>query len=78
MGLGLAGCCEVCDERDPHWTVTRIGDVVTSWACDGHLGQVCGRLQRDHEVTELVVKDYRKACEWAAIRRALNRLADGG
>jgi len=77
VGLGLCNCCEVCDERDPHWVVTRIGDVVVSWACDGHLGQVCGGLQRDHEVTKLDVQDFRKACEWAGITRTLNKIAGG-
>jgi hypothetical protein len=39
----------------------RRGDVVVSWACDDHLVIVCERLQRDFEVTELIVRDSRKA-----------------
>jgi hypothetical protein len=40
---------------------------VISWACDTHLAEVCERLQRDREVTELVVRDARKARQQAAI-----------
>ena len=71
-GHGYACCCEVCDVTDPHWTIMRRGDVVTSWACDDHLAVVCGRLQRDFEVTELIVRDSRKARERAAAARAGN------
>lgn len=60
-----AYCCEVCDNADPHWHLMRRGDVVVSWACDSHLSEVCERLQRDHEVTTLLVTDYRKAREQA-------------
>lgn len=74
--MSLNGCCEVCDERDPHWVVVRVGDVVVTWACDGHIAQIMAGLQRDHEVTELSVRDARKAREWAGISRALNRIAD--
>jgi len=70
--------CEVCDAADPHWTIMRTGDVVTSWACDEHLAAVCERLQRDSEVTELTVRDSRKAREWAAISQALNKIAGNG
>ena len=62
-GHGYAYCCEVCDGTNPHWTIMRRGDVVTSWACDDHLAAVCERLQRDFEVTELIVRDSRKARE---------------
>lgn len=64
--MSLAYCCEVCDTTDPHWTMMRRGDVVVSWACDSHLATVCERLQRDFEVTELIVTDRRKAREQAA------------
>jgi hypothetical protein len=57
----LACCCEVCDADDPRWHIMRRGDVVVSWACDSHLAGVCEGLQRDHEVTELIVTDSRKA-----------------
>lgn len=71
MGHGYADHCEVCDGADPNWVIVRIGDVVMSWACDPHLAQVCDRLQRDFEVTELRVTNARKAQEWASIRRTL-------
>ncbi len=73
--MSLYLCCEVCDTTGPHWTITRTGDVVTTWACDAHLAVVCERLQRDFEVTELTVRDSRKAREWAAIGRALDKIA---
>jgi hypothetical protein len=73
--MSRAYCCEACDDADPRWNLTRRGDVVTSWACDAHLATVAGRLQRDHEVTKLVVTDARKAREWAGIGRALNEIA---
>lgn len=71
--MSLAYCCEVCDAADPHWTIMRRGDVVVSWACNSHLATVCERLQRVFEVTELIVRDSRKAREWAA--RADSRIA---
>jgi hypothetical protein len=73
--MSLAYCCEVCDDADPRWNLTRRGDVATSWACDAHLATVSDRMQRDHEVTKLVVTDARKAREWAGIGRALNEIA---
>ena len=76
--MSRAYCCEVCDAADPHWVLTRRGDVAVSWACDDDLAQVAARLQRDHEVTELVVSDARKAREWAGISRALGAITDGG
>lgn len=76
--MSVAYCCEVCAAAEPHWNITRIGDVVTTWACDPHLAQVCDRLQRDHEVTELVVVDSRKSREWAGISRLLEQVARDG
>lgn len=73
-GHGYAYCCEVCDGTDPHWMIMRRGDVVTSWACDSHLAAVCERLQRDFEVTELIVRDSRKARERAAAGQIPERL----
>jgi hypothetical protein len=73
--MSLAYCCEVCDATDPHWMVTRTGDVVTTWACDVHLAAGCERLQRDFEVTELTVQHSPKAREWAAIGKSLNQIA---
>jgi hypothetical protein len=72
-----ACCCEVCGGTDPHWNVTRRGDVVTTWACDHHIAHVLTGLQRDFEVTELVVSDARKAREWAGVGRKLEAIADG-
>lgn len=73
--MSRASCCETCDTTDPHWNITRRGDVVTTWACDDHLASACAGLQRDHEVTELIVVDSRKAVEWATIHRSLDRIA---
>ena len=73
--MSLYLCCEVCDAADPAWTIMRTGDVVISWACDDHLAIVCGRLQRDDEVTELTVRHSRKAREWVAIGKALDEIA---
>lgn len=75
--MSRAYACEVCDTLDPHWSVARIGDAVITWACDAHLVVTCERLQRDHEVTGLVIRDARKAREWAGINRALDRIAGG-
>lgn len=70
-----AYCCEICAAADPHWMITRKGDVVTSWACDLHLATVCERLQRDFEVSELVLIHFRKAREWSDIDRTLRGIA---
>lgn len=74
--MSLAYCCGVCDAPDPHWVVERWGDAVVTWACDDCLAEACRQLQRDHEVTKLSVRDYRKACEWAVITRTLNEIAE--
>lgn len=68
--------CHGC-HGDPDWSLLRRGDVVIDWACHAHLAAVCASLQRDHEITELVVKDYRKATEWGSIGRSLNTIAEG-
>jgi hypothetical protein len=75
--VSKCGCCESCDDPDPRWTICRVGDAVTTWACDGHLAGVCAGLQRDPEATELVVRDSRKAREWAGITRSLEAIAKG-
>jgi hypothetical protein len=72
-GHGYAFRCEICDSH-PQWTITRIGDVATSWACDTDLGTVCDRLQRDFEVTELKVIHFAKAMEWIEIGRTLAKM----
>jgi hypothetical protein len=74
--VSRACCCEVCDDPDPRWNLTRRGDVVTTWACDGHLATAAAGLQRDHEVTAIIVCDARKAAEWAGITRTLNKIAE--
>lgn len=53
----------------------RTGDVVTTWARDDHLAVICERLQRGDEITELTVRDSRKAREWAGIGKALDKIA---
>lgn len=69
--------CEVCD-GDPVWTLVRRGDVVTSWACEDDFSAVAQRLQRDWEITELVVTNHVKAAEWAQLGHTLNRIAEAG
>ena len=71
---GLASRCEVCDVH-PLWSIERIGDAVESWACGPHLSSVCMRLQRDHEVTRLVVRLHAKSVEWAQIGAALDEIS---
>lgn len=68
---GPAYHCEICGQREPTWTITRRGDAAVSWACDPHLATVAHRLQRDWEVTELVVRLRPKAIEWAEIGQRL-------
>lgn len=68
--------CEICDEL-PQWTILRRGDVIVSWACPQHLSDVCSRLQRGWEVTELVVTDHYKAVEWAQLGNTLNSIVEG-
>ena len=75
--MGRAYACEVCDTDRPTWTVTRRGDAVVSWACDPHLAEVAHRLQRDWEVTELVVRLAPKVWEWHEIGRTLDDVAKG-
>jgi hypothetical protein len=57
-------CCEVCG-LDPHWEIVRRGDVVVTWACDEHLTAACDGLQREFEVTTLLVEDFRRLREGA-------------
>ncbi|MDT0353962.1 hypothetical protein [Pseudonocardia charpentierae] len=46
------------------WQVTRRGDGAVCWACPQHLAAVCDEMQRDDEVTELVVVLIAKLVEW--------------
>jgi hypothetical protein len=62
--------CEVC-EAEPLWRILRRGDAVVSWACPEHLSQICDRLQRDWELTEVVVTNHAKAVEWSEIAKTL-------
>lgn len=68
--------CEIC-HTEPRWYLIRSGDVVVSWACDQHLSEVCHRLQRDNEITELVVTDYVKRLEWLGVAKSLDGVAAG-
>lgn len=52
--MGGAFRCEVCG-TEPRWRVERIGDAVVTWACILDLAEVCRRLQRDGELTTLMV-----------------------
>lgn len=72
-----AYACEVCGTDRPHWTITRRGDAVVTWSCDAHLAEVAHRLQRDWEVTELVVRSALKLREWHEIGRSLDDVAKG-
>lgn len=56
-----AYCCEECGAADPRWQLERHGDAVVTWACEGDLGTVIDRLQRDREVTRVTVTGFRKA-----------------
>jgi hypothetical protein len=75
--MSLNSACGQCN-GEPGWRITRRGDVVTSWACDAHVATECDRLQRDSEVTELVVVHYGKLVEYVEITRTLRAIAEGG
>lgn len=66
--------CHSCHDT-ADWRITRRGDAVVEWACQEHLAMICTYLQRDHEITELVITDHRKATEWNAIGKALHAIA---
>jgi hypothetical protein len=72
--VSLAFRCEICDGM-PGWRIERQGDAVVSWACDAHLSAVCDRLQRDWEVTRLVVIHQAKLAETAEINTMLRQVA---
>jgi hypothetical protein len=65
----------VCD-GDPTWRISRRVDAVVSWACDEDLYTVCHRLQRDWEVSELVVVSQTKLREWSEVRSSLDAVAE--
>jgi hypothetical protein len=74
--VGAAGCCEVCGVSDPNWRVLRRGDAVVSWGCDDDVYTVLHNLQRDWEITELVVTNALKQREWVSIQGTLDAIAD--
>ncbi len=76
-GKGYAGKCVECD-GDPLWRITRRGDVATTWACEPHFTLVALELQRDHEITELVVIHSPKAREWVEIASSLEAVINEG
>jgi len=51
--------CRVC-ASSPTWTIKRIGDGAWSWSCPDHLSPVCAMMQRDGELTQLIVTLARK------------------
>jgi hypothetical protein len=73
--VSYAFLCEVCD-GPPKWRITRIGDVVVSWACAEHFSEVCDRLQRDWEVTRLSVELCSKLREVAEINTRLREIVE--
>ena len=68
--MSYAGLCQVCNS-DPIWRVERRGDAAVSWACNDDLIFVCQDLQRDWEITELVVTNAVKIREWNEIAGTL-------
>lgn len=60
--------CEICDAA-PRWTIRRT-DGAMAWSCARHVSKVCEGLQRDWEMTEVVLTDYQRAIKragaWAA------------
>ena len=76
-GKGYAYRCGECD-AEPIWSMTRRGDVACNWACTDHFTVVALDLQRDHEITELVVTHFPKAVEWAEIQSTLEEVANEG
>jgi len=69
--LGAAFRCLICG-LIPRWRLDRRGDAVVTWACDGDLAEVCHRLQRINEISELVVTDCVKRAEWREIGNLLD------
>jgi hypothetical protein len=72
--MSQAFCCEICEDSDPRWRITRRGDAVVSWACNDDLDSVLDGMQRDWELTELVVVNAHKAREWAEITGKLEEI----
>lgn len=54
-----AHCCVVCKSAAPKWTLVRIGDVATAWACSGHIDAILDMMQRrEFGSTEVSVKRF--------------------
>ena len=73
--MSAAFRCEVCSV-EPAWRLLREGDAVVTWACPPHVSAVLDELQRDHEVTRVVVSSYTKSREWAEIGQSLAAVAE--
>lgn len=74
--MTAAYCCEKCGSQEPRWVIMRQGDAVITWACDADLAAACDGLQRDGEVTGLIVICSPKAREWAEISKMLGVAAE--
>lgn len=70
--------CGVCAVGKPEWRILRRGDAAVSWACGAHLAQECVAMQRDWEVSELVITLAQKTREWADIGTVLEKTGKGG
>lgn len=61
--MSLAYHCQICSGANPKWYLMRRGDAVVTWACAAHLDSVIDDLQRDWEVTEVIVRGRREGVE---------------
>jgi hypothetical protein len=59
------------------WRIERRGDAVVTWSCDAHLAEECKTMQRDFEVSELVVTLAAKQAEWNELGSQLDAIAGG-
>ncbi len=76
-GSGVPLRCAECDHA-AFWTIARKGDAAISWSCSDHFSTVALHMQRDHEITELVVKHTSKSLEWAEINASLRDVLNEG
>lgn len=74
-GQGFAYRCAECD-GEALWSIERVGDVAHTWACEQHFTKVALYMQRDHEVTELIVVCHPRAVEWSEIQQSLDAIAN--
>lgn len=70
----MAYHCQVCGVGAT-WRITRRSDDAAAWACPQHLSAVCDGMQRDDEVTVLLVVLTAKLVEWLELGA---RLEDAG